>query len=347
MSHISRAFIVIACILSLNLINENPDPPTDGLVLSFGGDVMLGNWIVDRAERTGYDYFFKNIKSFFTEADISFCNLESPFTHTGVPFEKEYVFKVPPDLVKILSSAGIDVVSLANNHMMDYGEKGLINTMDTLKKHDILYCGAGRNKSEASKDVIIGKSGIRFGFLSYSMTFPKEFWAGEDKAGTAYPYEDEMIRSIEELDKTADIIIVSFHWGAEKSNYPKDYQIQFAHKAIDCGADIIIGHHPHVIQGVEIYRDKVIFYSLGNLVFGSYSPYAKIGVISQVYINKKSIEKVQITPISIFNREVQFQPKLLNEPEKIDFFSWLSEISMELNKNKIVINSSGIISVND
>jgi len=324
---------------------EDHSESATGLMVTFGGDVMLGNWIIDITEQKGFEYSFKNIKKYFSNADISFCNLESPFTDAGIPYEKEYVFKVPPGYSQILKLAGIDVVSLANNHMMDYGEEGLLNTINTLKEYGIYYCGAGINKKEASEPVILEKEGVKLGFLSYSMTFPQEFWAAVDTPGTAYPYEEEMVSAVEELEKDVDISIVSFHWGAEKSNHPKEYQVEFAHKAIDSGADIIVGHHPHVVQGVEVYKKKIIFYSLGNLIFGSYSPYAKTGAIAKVTIDADFVRKAVMIPIRIFNKEVSFQPQLLETEEKKEFFRWLSDISRELNRNINVINIDGVINL--
>ncbi len=151
---------------------------------------------------------------------------------------------------------------------------------------------------------------MRVAFLSYSLTHPDEFFAGAGTAGTAPGYSRHFTADIKQAKKNADCVIVSFHWGEEGLEKPKPYQITTAHKAIDAGADIIIGHHPHVLQGVERYKDGVIFYSLGNFAFGSNSRSAAISMIARITFDG-GVKEVEIIPLNVLNSQVSFQPRIL------------------------------------
>ena len=175
------------------------------------------------------------------------------------------------------------------------------------------------------------------------MTFPTEFYAKKDTAGTAYPEPELMQQSLKFWDNLVDFTIVSFHWGAEKRETPKDYQIYFAHLAIDSGADLILGHHPHVLQGVELYKNRLIAYSLGNFAFGSYSKHAVDSIILKAHLNSNGLDYAQCIPINVDNREVEFQPAVLNGERKEAVLSKLTTLSLELNSGRNILGSSGIL----
>ncbi|OGB63889.1 MAG: hypothetical protein A2Y94_06105 [Caldithrix sp. RBG_13_44_9] len=305
------------------------------------GDVMLGSWIDEVARARGWNYPFMQLDSIVNRADIFFCNLEAPFGTSGTAFEKTYTFRVSPDLVQILTAGRLNMVSLANNHMMDYGAEPLLTTMELLGKNNIHYSGAGTNLREARKPARLTMNGKNISFACYSLTFPEEFWATDTSGGTCFPSHSFVFRDLKKFKSDSNLLIVSFHWGGELLTMPKEYQIELAHQVIDAGADVILGHHPHVIQGVELYKGKVIAYSLGNFIFGSYSESVKESMLLEFHSGVMGIEKCRIYPLLVYNREVEFQPRLLAGESRGKFFNYLQEISRELNPQPLVINDAG------
>jgi poly-gamma-glutamate synthesis protein (capsule biosynthesis protein) len=307
------------------------------------GDVMLGSWVTPILNEKGSLYPFELTSSILKSGDATIANLEAPFASGGQPFEKMFNFKVPPKHAQGLKEAGITVVTLANNHIMDFGEDGLVSTMSALEHVGVKYCGAGTNLEQAAKPAVVRIRGRKIAFFGYSMTFPQEFYATADSSGTAYPVPDLMVESIRALEDSVDFTVVSFHWSAEKLETPKDYQIYFAHLAIDSGADLVLGHHPHVLQGIELYKNRLIAYSLGNFAFGSYSKDAVDSIILKTYLRDDGLLFAQCFPINVDNREVEFQPRLLSGDRKGAVIEKLKRLSQDLNNQKNIVEDSGII----
>lgn len=319
------------------------DPQPEAVSVAAVGDVMLGSWVTPILDTRGAFYPFEPTAAYFQSSDITVANLEAPFTETGEPFDKEYTFKVPPRHAAGLREAGITVVTLANNHIMDYGEEGLLNTLQSLEAEGIHYCGAGRNLREANRPAVVEANGKRLAFFGYSMTFPTEFYAKKDSAGTVYPGPELMIESLAAWRDSVDFIVASFHWGAEKRTAPKDYQVHFAHLAVDHGADLVLGHHPHVLQGLEIYKNRLIAYSLGNFAFGSYSPHAVDSIILKVYLRENGLLYAQCIPINVNNAVVEFKPEILQDPARREVLAHLQELSRALNDGDPIVHDSGLI----
>ncbi|HHX62562.1 MAG TPA: CapA family protein [Epulopiscium sp.] len=227
--------------------------------ISAAGDVVLGwdekfstqNRFDSVLKEKGYDYkyFFKNVKHIFETDDMTIVNLETPLTNATKKAEKTFTFKGKPEYAQILKEGSIESVNLANNHTYDYLTQGMKDTIATLSKANIEYFGDG-NKS--IKEV----KGIKIGNLGY------KGWSN------ASSVKSGIKKDIEHMKKTANLVIVSFHWGEEGVSYPNAIQKDLGKFCIDNGADLVIGHHPHVIQGIEEYKDKMIIYSLGNFSFG-------------------------------------------------------------------------------
>lgn len=218
------------------------------------GDCTLGN---DRKilknnfnyvyDNNGPKYFFSGVVNSLSKDDITIANLEGPITESKEFVEKKFVFKGAPEYTKIIKEGNIEVVNLANNHTYDYGVEGFEDTKRYLEQDEIEYFGY-------DKSSIIEKKGVKVGFLGY------EGWDTVKKS---------VIKSdIKSLKEKTNIVIVSFHWGDERSNIPNNVQKELGREAIDSGADLVLGHHPHVIQGIEKYNGKNILYSLGNFCFG-------------------------------------------------------------------------------
>lgn len=295
---------------------------------------MLGNHTIYYIEKYGLDYPFDSTRNILSRTLLTFGNLESPFTKTGAKFEKRFTFKVPPEFAAGLINTGFDVVTLANNHILDFGIEGLENTLSVLDSIGLAYCGAGLTLDQAQKPAILERNGYKIAFLGYSMTFPEEFWATRSKGGTNYPYN--LKSNIQYSDSLADFTVVTFHWGGEGLNYPKEYQKVFAHIAIDYGADLVLGHHPHVLQGLEIYKNRLIAYSLGNFSFSSYSRKATESMILKVYLTDQGLLFARIIPVSVDNIKTEFQPRILRGAAAKFVLNNLIKFSEPLNSTNII-----------
>ncbi len=290
---------------------------------------MLSNWVMEYMDREGVEYPFANIRPLLQKADLRFCNLEMPIglSSEQQKAQKTYTFSLPPHYREAVKYGLFDIVSLANNHILDYGASLADSTVAYLQALDIRSAGYGVNRESASNPVIFEK-GLKVGFFAYSMTFPIEFWATDSTAGTAYPDVTHFPRKIREIDSQVDFTVVSFHWGAENSDSTKKYQQDFARRAIDAGADLILGHHPHVWQGLEAYKNRLISYSLGNLCFGSYSLTALQSGLLEVVIGPDTIYSATIHPLNVKNVEVRFQPRPMTRAAAHTFLQDLRRYSM-------------------
>ncbi|NOX88077.1 MAG: CapA family protein [Calditrichaeota bacterium] len=296
------------CLTPLRL----PGGETD-ITLLFTGDVTFANHFLNHVKKK-YDFPFALIP-WFKQADISVINLEDPLTNATEPAEKPYVFKAPPYYIEILKRGGVDLVSLANNHIYDYGEAGLLETIELLEHAGIKYIGAGRNIKQARKPAVFDISGVKFGFLAYYglKAHSESHPATETQAGTALRKLKYIREDVKKLRKKVDFVTVVFHWGLEKENYPQDDQIRFAHRVIDYGADLIVGHHPHVLQGVEKYKQGIIVYSLGNFIFGGHSRTYYQTVVLKVNVPPEHPDRwnIEFIPIEVNH----WQPRVANSAE--------------------------------
>ncbi len=320
---------------------ETKTPVTEVRIAAVG-DIMLGGTAAPEMQKYGYDYPFERTQSILKQAQIVFGNLEGPLTDGGAnETPKKYVFRSPPDKVApALARAGFNIVSLANNHSLDYGPQGLEDTRAALEKAGIHGIGAGRNLAEARTAVYMKAGGSTVAFLAYSLTFPEEFWAGPDKPGTAFGHEQHVREDVAAARAKADIVVVSFHWGQEGKTELRDYQVQLAHAAIDAGANAVVGHHPHVLQGVEHYKQGVILYSLGNFAFGSFSNTATRSVIAQLTFRDRQWNELRLVPINVKNAEVVFQPRPLAGRDAAEVVEQLQQMSRA--RQTTLENSDGI-----
>lgn len=249
------------------------DTDTDGEVtILFTGDVLFAN-----AFKAGYDakgiegVVEKELLAELNDADILMVNNEFPYSDRGEPMEnKQFTFRCSPSYVKVLNEMGVDVVSLANNHTLDYGKEALSDTFTTLDGAGILYGGAGESIERAEEVQIIEVNGKKYGFLAVSRVIPVADWKVENAApGLFSCYDDTRLTElVAEAKKECDFLAVYPHWGVEHAAYPESYQTKIAEHCIEAGADLIVGSHTHCLQGVSYIDGKPVFYSLGNFVFG-------------------------------------------------------------------------------
>jgi poly-gamma-glutamate capsule biosynthesis protein CapA/YwtB (metallophosphatase superfamily) len=317
-----------ALIAALALLLCAPGPAAaEELVITAVGDIMLAGRWTPVLKRKGFDYPFGGTLAELATGDINLANMESPIARGGREFtSKRYRFRAGPELAPALRRAGFHLVSLANNHSMDFGETALRETMQHLERAGIGWIGAGANLTEARTAAMYAVKGKRVAFLAYSLTRPTEFFAGAQRPGTAPGLERIYTEDIAVARSQADYVIVAFHWGAEGSSRIRPYQRATAHRAIDAGADAVIGHHPHVLQGVERYKTGIIFYSLGNFAFASTSSTARFGALVRLRLDDGT-RRAEIVPLDVLFSRVQFRPRILAGAQADTVVKNLNELS--------------------
>lgn len=277
-------------------------PPPVNTRLVFGGDVMLSRYVSRNAQqRNDPTWPFRQIAPVFEAADIAFVNLESPFTERKRPFDKGMIFGASPDMVNGLRLAGIDVVSTANNHARDCGDKGIEFTLQVLNDNGIAAAGTGLTESLAHAGAVIERHGTRYGFLAYTYDQRNGNYKDDDDR-VAVMNIDRLQKDLSNLNQRASVAIVSMHAGVEYQKKQNLWQTAFARAAIDAGAALVIGHHPHVVQPVENYKGGVIFYSLGNLIFDQTEPPGtERGIVSDVTFCGNRLVSYAVKPLIIRN----------------------------------------------
>lgn len=256
---------------------ESPDSVQDAeeqeATLLFAGDLFLTDLLQSKYNQQGISAAASDsLLSVLREADIFMLNEEFPFGTTGEPMEeKEYTFRVDPSYSTVLSELGVDIVTLANNHMLDFGRGPLTETLNTLDQAGIAHVGAGENIDEAKALKTFEMDGRTIGFLGASRVIPEHSWnASSGSSGLFTTYDAAaLVEQIQKAEESCDFTVVYVHWGIEKNTQPEEYQKTLARQYIDAGADAVIGAHPHVLQGIEFYQGKPIFYSLGNFIFSN------------------------------------------------------------------------------
>ena len=299
----------------------SPEKKTISVVLV--GDIMLNRGVEYMMKTEGNGDFrfpFSKIAKDLKKADILFGNLEGPISDKGIKVGSIYSFRAEPEAIEGLTFAGFNLISLANNHAFDYGREALEDCLAKLSKAGIDYVGAGFNEGEAyggRTPVIKEIEGTKIGFLAYTNLGPESWKASEKNSGIAWISEkdfEKIKKDIENAKSQADILIVSLHAGEEYAAEPTQFQIEFSKVAIDAGADLVIGHHPHVVQKSEKYKDKWIFYSLGNFVFDqSFSQETMRGKILEILIKDGKINELIPKKIEINN---YFQPEIATKEEQ-------------------------------
>lgn len=281
------------------------------IILTSVGDIMVGRRVGRILEAKGTDLAYRNLKEVFDRSDILFGNLECPISDRGRKIlGKEICLRAKPEMIEVLEKPGFNIVSLANNHILDYDTEALLDTFDILKENNIGYIGAGKDIEEARKPYIIKAKGKTFAFLGYnefahiyySNSYKRSFAAADNLPGTVPLELNSVLEDVRRIRNDVDYVIISLHWGNEDSNNITSEQMKFAHSLIENGVDIILGHHPHVIQPIEIYKGKPILYSMGNYVFDQNDENNKQGMVAEISIEYGKIKEVGIIPIYIQNK---------------------------------------------
>lgn len=279
--------------------------------LIFVGDIMLNRGVEYMVKEYGdgdYRFSFLKIADYLKDADILFGNLESIISDKGEKAGSIYSFRAEPEAIDGLKYAGFDVLSLANNHIFDYGRSAMEDCVFRLREAGIDYVGAGFSEKQAQTGVIKEIKGTKIAFLAYTNLGSENWRAGPDFSGIAW-LDQRIEADVKKAKAASDLVVVSFHWGEEYQKEPNSEQKHFAYLAIDSGADLVVGHHPHVIQPIEKYKQGWIAYSLGNFIFDQgFSEETMRGRLLEVLIKNGKIKQVIPKDIKINN---YFQPELL------------------------------------
>jgi len=275
-----------------------PSMPVTRILLS--GDVMLSRYVGIVARAKGDPGWpLRDVSVLLSSADIAFANLESPFSDRGRVVDKGMLFKAEPEMIQALQLAGIDIVSTANNHARDCGRYGVEYTLDWLQQHGIAAVGTAVTAEAARRGTVLDRNGVRFGFLAYTYDQSNGNHLDlDDRIAMMEP--GQLTGDVKAMLERADVVIVSMHAGVEYQRRPNIQQQEFAHAAIDAGASVVVGHHPHVIQPVESCGKGVIFYSLGNLVFDQFQQQeTQRGWIGDVRFTGERMTEYSVIPVDI------------------------------------------------
>lgn len=305
------------------------------LVITTVGDCTLGtdeSFDYDTSlnatyEANGKDYFFQNVRSIFQADDLTIANAEGTFTTSEDREDKQFAFKSDPEYAQIFSSGSVEAVTLANNHSHDYGEQGFEDTKKALDDAGVVHFGYDETAVMEIKGVKVGLVGI------YELG---------DHLGRTEQLKDNIAKVKEE---GAQLTIVVFHWGNEKEISPDTNQTQLGHMAIDEGADLVVGHHPHVLQGIEKYKGKYIVYSLGNFCFGgnSYPSDMDTMIFQQTFtVTSDGVQKddqIQITPCSISSESYSnnYQPTPAQSDEAVRILEKINERSQMIDGEGVIL----------
>lgn len=311
---------------------EPPEAAEQGLTILFGGDIML-DWGIKNAYRThGAEYLLGGIKKELDRYDFRVANLECPIAYDGDPDpEKKYLFLGDPADLPLLAYAGVNAVFLANNHSTDYGETALADTIIHLRLNGIAVTGAGEDIETARRPVILRKHGISVALLGYSSIGAPSVHATVNRGGVAPAFLLHIKNDIQRIRAKVDYIVVGLHWGREYSGYPERQQIALAHAIIESGADAIVGHHPHIYQGIEIHDGRPIIYSLGNFIFGSINEDIRDNILVGITFERDGLHSLRIVPITRNNASRNaFQYRLLDSDAAGAVFRHLLDLSHPL-----------------
>lgn len=302
----------------------------DELVLSFVGDMMFDKSVAAYIKAKGEDYIFDGYRRHFESSDMVFGNLETVLSTKGEPVkDKQYTFRSSPKLLPYLKKYNFTMLGIANNHTLDYGRDAFTDTLKQLDENGISYAGGGLNKEEASGGVVVERKGLKIGFIAFSRVTPSVDWyAGRYRSGILGGYkvhEAEVLEAVKSLEARSDILVVSLHWGKEGMLQMGEQESELAHLLIDSGADVIMGHHPHVVQKVELYNGKPIFYSLGNFFFTtSHSEISNKVLLATIrYGSDGKLKKIEAVPGVI----LQGRPVPMEGAQKQDFIDYLNSMN--------------------
>ena len=332
-----------ATLFALYIFSQNPTQASVSLCAV--GDILLDRGIRASIQNNSVDYPFEHVSEFINDFDLAFCNLECPVSAVGQSTGKIYCFRADTSYFSGVQDAGFNLFSLANNHIIDWGEKACLDTKQLIEKNNLYVIGAGKDQTEAQAPLFIKMNGLKFAFLA-SVGIPlKDMIWPISKPGPAQANLEQLVELILKIRQTVDYIVVSLHWGNEYEHLPRSHQVIWAHTLINAGADLIIGHHPHVLQSIEYYNNRIILYSLGNFVFDQHKLYQRQSGIFSCIFKKGRIDSICFHPVLLQD----FQPRLAQDTvfeliaQKINVISEKYNAVFLKTKNQLFITDSSCV----
>ncbi len=312
------------------------DIEVDGFTMFFTGDVMLENSMSRYDEQGINGIISEYLEEEMVSADMTVINNEFPFSTRGEQAEdKQFTFRVHPRYVSALQDMGVDVASLANNHALDFGQDALLDSFTTLDEAGIPYVGAGETKERAEEAIYVEADGRTVGVLSASRVIPVHTWnIISSQPGLFCTYDStRLVERIKEIEDECDYVVVFVHWGVEREAFPEEYQRELAQQYIDAGADLVVGNHAHVPQGIEYYKGIPIVYCLGNYIF---NPNMVDTYALKVVWDTAGNTQLQVIPVGTSD----LLTSELTGDEEQAFYDYLESISfgVEIDEDGMVIN---------
>jgi poly-gamma-glutamate synthesis protein (capsule biosynthesis protein) len=331
---------------------EQRSAHTTTVTLSAVGDILFDRGVGVQIQRHGLDYPFQHTAKALSSADITFGNLECPLSKDSIKVSKPFVFKAKPETAQCLQQAGFDIMSVANNHSLDCGRTGLLDTMQALRQRGIRWCGGGTDMAAAEAPTILTVDGIRIAFVGFCQFLPEGVFLRDDKPSIAIATTERVRRAVIAARRQANVVVASFHWGIEYESRPSPMQRILAQVAIAAGADLVLGHHPHVLQGLQRVksaipgrRNALIIYSLGNFVFDTPRQWDRRTaetMILRCTLSKQGVVAASVLPMTI----QQCRPRATTKAEAAPILKRLTELSGELDtrlvKGRVDFTSTAI-----
>lgn len=323
--------------VNIPFVEERELEKYEPFTIAFTGDILLDDVVGKGIAEQGIDYPFKAVSSLLKNADLTVGNLETSVSTRGTPQDKEYTYQSKPETLQSLVDSGYDMVSISNNHTLDYGVDALHDTIENLKAYNIGYSGAGMDEAQAFQAYYKEINGKTVAILGLSRVLPDVSWyAGKDTPGLSHAYNMEpMMSYVKEAVANSDYTVIMIHWNKEREDYPEEYAKEMARAFVDAGVDTVIGSHPHTLQGIEFYKDRPIYYSLGNFVFPS-NPTTKT---SETIIVSITYEDDTFSSSIVPAKILRGQPILMDEEYNQRIIRKLNDISFNA-----TIDGKGIVS---
>jgi len=321
---------------------------SNNMTIGFMGDVMLGRQVNKSIRHTNYQHPWGNLRPLLEKNSLNIINLETTLSKSTKKVAKVFNFQSDPQNVQTLVEGHIDVVTLANNHILDFSYEGLFDTLDALESKNIAYVGAGKNKNQAQQPLLIKKENLTIAIFGYTDNEPG--WkAGTQTPGTNYLRVGDIERVKQDIAKIkdqADLIIATLHWGPNKRQRPTQKFINFAHQMIDAGIDIIHGHSAHIFQGIEIYKNKIIMYDTGDFIDDyAVDPWLRgdQSFLFHVHIIDGKPTSIELVPVIISRMQVS----LATDEQAQDILQKMGELSAEFQTNVTIEKNRGYIKTID
>jgi poly-gamma-glutamate capsule biosynthesis protein CapA/YwtB (metallophosphatase superfamily) len=281
--------------------SPSAEPRRGRLVIRATGDVNLDPNYIPNLRTNGYEYAWSGLGGLFRRDDLTIVNLECAVSELGSPLPKDFTFRGDPAALPAMRKAGVDVANLGNNHAGDFGPEALLDSRRNLLENRIRPVGVGRNEAQAHEPAVFDMKGWSVAVLGFGGVVPTEDWiAGSDHPGMADGDDvASMVAAVEAADATADIVIVTIHWGVELDTKPRPEDVERAFALIDAGADAIFGHHAHRLQPMSRYKGRPIFWSLGNFVWPNFSVAGSTTGVAEVTVTRSGKVMGRLIPAFI------------------------------------------------